>query len=493
MTLVVGVDSSTQSCKVEIRRVDDGALVGRGRAAHPTTHPPRSEQHPEDWWAAFVAALGAALGEVDRSRARRADVAGIAIAGQQHGLVVLDRAREVIRPAKLWNDTESAPDAGWLIDQLEGGAGAWATACGSVPVASFTITKLSWLHRSEPAHWSRLSHVLLPHDWLTWRLSGELATDRGDASGPGYWSGAAEGYRFDLLEIVDPKKDWEATVPRVYGPLEQVGRPFRVLAEQLGLPEGVAVAPGTGDNMAAALGIGLRPGDTALSIGTSGTVYSVAEHPTADATGAVAGFADATGRHLPLVCTLNATQVTDATAAWLGWEPARLERAALDTRPGAGGVVFIPYLAGERTPDRPDATGTLTGLRTSTRPEQLARAAFEGVVCGLLDGIDALDRAGVPAHTGRLIVLGGGSRSRAYRQILADLAGRPVTTVSADEHVAAGACVQAAAVLTQREFQEIAQAWHLDRPAGVVDSDARVDRQAVRSAYARARDAHAPG
>src|SRR5215204_6297865 len=251
MSLVVGVDSSTQACKVEIRRAEDGALVGHGRARHAPTSPPRSEQHPEEWWVAFVAALGAALGELDRSGARRADLAGIAIAGQQHGLVALDRAREVVRPAKLWNDTEAAPDAAWLLEQLEGGAGGWAAACGSVPVASFTIAKLSWLHRSEPAHWARLSYVLLPHDWLTWRLSGALVTDRGDASGTGYWSAAREGYRFDLLGIVDDDKDWEAAVPRVCGPLDPVGEPFRVLAEQLGLPPGVVVAPGTGDNMAA--------------------------------------------------------------------------------------------------------------------------------------------------------------------------------------------------------------------------------------------------
>jgi xylulokinase len=492
MPYVVGVDSSTQSCKVEVRDAENGTLVGRGRASHPATNPPRSEQHPDEWWAALITALGAAFAELDRSGARRDDVAGIAIGGQQHGLVALDDTRQTIRPAKLWNDTESAPDAAWLIDHLEGGAGAWAEACGTVPVASLTITKLSWLHRSEPAHWARLAHVLLPHDWLTWRLCGELVTDRGDASGTGYWSAATEQYRFDLLEIVDGEKDWEAAVPRVSPPLEPVGQVFRVLGEQLGLPEGVVVAPGTGDNMAAALGIGLGPGDLAVSIGTSGTAYAVADRPTADPTGAVAGFADATGRHLPLVCTLNATQVTDTAAAWLGWDLAALERAAVDARPGAGGVVFIPYLAGERTPDRPAATGTLTGLRTSTRPEQLARAAFEGVVCGLLDGIDALDRAGVPTSDGRLIVLGGGSRSLAYRRILADLAGRTVTTMTADEHVAAGACVQAAAVLSQADPQEIAQTWGLDHPAGVVDPDARVDRAAVRDAYARARDAHAP-
>ena len=436
-----------------MRDADSGALVSSGRNPHPPTTPPRSEQDPAAWWAALEPLL-------------RDDVDAIAVAGQQHGLVALDARHEVVRPAKLWNDTESAPDAAWLLDRLEGGAAAWAAACGSVPVASFTITKLSWLHRTEPERFGRLAHVLLPHDWLTWKLTGELVTDRGDASGTGYWSPASGEWRTDLLSIVDGDVDWAARLPRVLGPLEAAGAWGDAI-----------VGPGTGDNMAAALGLGLRPGDVALSLGTSGTVYAVAERPAADASGAVAGFADATGRFLPLVCTLNATRVTDTVAALLGVDHDELDALALSAPAGAGGAVLVPYFDGERTPNRPGATGTLAGLGSSHGRAEVARAAFEGVVCGLLDGLDALVAAGVDVD-GRLFLLGGGARSAAYRRVVADLTGRPVIVPDAPEHVAAGACVQAAAVLHGR-FPD----WDL-AAGSVIDPDGRVDRDAIRAHYA---------
>ncbi len=370
--LVAGVDSSTTATKVEVRELDSGRPVGRGSAPHPRTHPPRSEQDPAAWWAAFESAW---------QQAGAPEVEAISVAGQQHGMVALDETRAVIRPAKLWNDSESAPDAEWLIGQLAGGSQAWADACGVVPVASITITKLSWLHRAEPEAWRRLAHVLLPHDWLTLQLTGRLATDRGDASGTGYWSAATGSYRFDLLALVDGDRDWTEVVPPVLGPNDVAGH-WR----------GAQVGPGTGDNMAGALGVGLRPGDVAVSIGTSGTVYAVSDAPTADPSGAVAGFADASGRHLPLVCTLNATKVTDAVAGLLGIDHAGLDELALAAPPGAGGLSLLPYLDGERTPNRPTATGVLSGLRSDVTRAQLARAAVEGVVCGLLDGLDALGR-----------------------------------------------------------------------------------------------------
>ncbi len=349
------------------------------------------------------------------------EVDAISIAGQQHGMVTLDASGRVVRPAKLWNDTESAADAGWLLDQLAD-AQAWATACGSVPVAAFTITKLSWLHRSEPVAWQSMRRVLLPHDYLNYRLSAAAFTDRGDASGTGYWSPRDETYRFDLLAIVDADRDWSEVVPRVVGPREAHASVTRTAAEELGLRASPIVAPGTGDNMAAALGIGLQPGDVAMSLGTSGTVFAVDETSTADATGAVAGFADATGRFLPLVCTLNATLVTQAFAGLLGVTLDELDELALAGSAGANGLVLVPYLAGERTPNRPDASGILSGLRYDTGREQVARAAFEGVVCGLLDGLDALDDATTNPHDQRLFLVGGGARSAAYRQIVADLA-----------------------------------------------------------------------
>jgi xylulokinase len=467
MALVAGIDSSTTATKVEVRDVDTGRVVGRGASPHPPTQPPRSEQAPSAWWAAFTAAWRAA-GEPD--------VAAISAAGQQHGMVVLDEQREVVRPAKLWNDTESAPDAAWLIEQLGGGRAAWAEACGVVPVASITITKLSWLHRTEPESWRRLAHVLLPHDWLTLRLTGRLVTDRGDASGTGYWSAATGSYRADLLALVDQERDWSTALPAVLGPGDAAGE-WR----------GSVVAAGTGDNMAGALGVGLRAGDVAISVGTSGTVYAVSEDPVVDPSGTVAGFADATGRHLPLVCTLNATKVIDAVRRLLDVDHDAFDELALAAPPGAGGLTLLPYLDGERTPDRPTATGVLAGIRSDVSRQQLARAAVEGVVCGLLDGLDAL--AAFAPIGGRLLLLGGGARSRALRQVVADLTGRAVLVPDATEQVAAGACVQAAAVATGADPADIADRWRLGEGTVVEPGPAASAAAEVRDAYASLRAA----
>ena len=457
MTLVAGIDSSTQATKIEVRDAETGALVRTGRAPHPATAPPRSEQDPAAWWAAFEQAAVVA-GGLD-------DCAAVSIAAQQHGLVVTDATGTPFRPAKLWNDTESAPDAGWLLRQLDDGAEGWARACGSVPVAAFTITKLSWLHRTEPETFARIERVMLPHDWLTWKLTGEYSTDRGDASGTCYWSPATGEYRYDLLEIVDRDLDWPSALPPVCD---------------------AANALGTGDNMAAALGLGLAPGDVAISLGTSGTVFAVSETATADPTGAVAGFADATGRFLPLVCTLNATKVTDTVAHLLGVDHPSLDALALAAAPGADGLTVVPYFDGERTPNRPEARGALVGLHPGASREAVARAAYEGVVCGLLDGLDALRAVDVPVD-GRCFLIGGGARSAAYRQVVADLAQRPVTVVADDELVALGACVQASARTTGAAIAEVQSAWNLARGHEIEPSITANTAEAIRSAYAFAR------
>jgi xylulokinase len=482
MPLVMGVDSSTQSTKVEVRDSDDGSLVATGSAPHPPTRPPRSEQDPGDWWDALVVAIG-------RTGVR--DIAALSVAAQQHGMVAIDAAGAVLRPAKLWNDTESAPEAAAMIRQF--GAGRWARAVGSVPVASFTITKLAWLARHEPATFARLGTVLLPHDFLTYRLTGRLVTDRGDASGTGYWSPLEDRWRTDLLDRIvgaPSPGSWADRVPEVLGPSDPSDWVTASVYEILGLRGRPMCGPGTGDNMAGALGVGLQPGDAVVSLGTSGTVYAVSETAVVDPSGAVSGFADATGRYLPLVCTLNATQVTDAFARILGVDRDGLAKLALDGAPGAGGIVLLPYLNGERTPNRPDASGVLAGIRSDASREDVARAAFEGVVCSLLDGLDALAAAGV-AQDGRLLLVGGGSRSAAYRRIVADLSGLPVTVPDGDEHVATGACVQAAAVHNGVHPDDVIAAWGLGE-GEVVEPDEHVDREAVRAAYAAARDSAAP-
>ena len=471
--LAAGVDSSTQSTKVELRDIDTGELVARATALHPPTAPPVSEQHPEAWWTALVECFA-------QMSDHRDDVVAISVAGQQHGLVLLDDNGVPLRPAKLWNDTTSAPQAERLL--AEYGAARWARACGSVPVASFTITKLAWVVEHEPELVDRIARIMLPHDYLTWRLTGRHVTDRGDASGTGWFDPRANTYRDDLLElagVVDAKASWRSRLPEVLAPDTAAGELSGEAASVLGLDADVVVGPGSGDNMGAALGLGLKPGDVVVSLGTSGTVYGVSLTATADESGAVAGFADASGKFLPLVCTLNATKVTDTVARWLGVDTVGLANLALAASPVAEPTVLVPYFDGERTPNLPEATGVFTGLRNSTSREDLALAAHDGVLCGLLAGFDTLTAAGVDA-SGRLLLIGGGARSAAYRQRAADLRNAPVTVPDDDETVAVGAAVQAAAISTGTSTSEIAEAWNLGEGLTV---DPITDATNVRDLY----------
>jgi xylulokinase len=468
MTLVAGVDSSTQSCKVVVRDAGTGKLVRSGRAHHPDG----TEVHPDAWWTALSEAIAGA-GGLD-------DVAAVSVGAQQHGMVCLDESGAVVRKALLWNDTRSAQAAADLVTEL--GAPAWAEATGSVPVASFTVTKLRWLAEHEPDAAARTAAVCLPHDWLTWRLRngsgtvqsgqtdiGSLTTDRSDASGTGYWSPREERYRPDLLARAFGQVP---ELPRVLGPHDGAGN--------FSTPTGVQLGPGAGDNAAAALGLGAVPGDVIVSIGTSGTVYSVSAVPAADASGTVAGFADATGRFLPLIATLNAARVLDAAATLLGVDYAGLDRLALSTPAGADGLVLIPYLEGERTPNKPHATGAVHGLRLATStPGHFARAAIEGMLCALADGLDAV--LGQGSRLDRIILIGGGARSAAVRQIAPAIFGVPVLVPPAGEYVADGAARQAAWIaLGGTEPPQ----WTIDEPQRYQADPT----PAVRAAYANARE-----
>jgi xylulokinase len=434
VTLVAGVDTSTQACKVVVRDAGSGALVRAGRAPHPDG----TSVDPRAWLQAFTEAAAAA-GGLD-------DVAALSVGGQQHGMVCLDEDGAVVRDALLWNDVRSAGAAADLIRELGDGdeaAGrqAWADAVGLVPVASFTATKLRWLADAEPTNADRTAAVCLPHDWLTWQLSDDatlagLVTDRGDASGTAYWSARTGEYRFDLLERA--LRGRRPAVPRVAGPAEVVGA-LRGSSAVLG--------PGTGDNAAAALGLAARPGDVIVSIGTSGVVSAVSRTPATDPTGTVAGFADASGHHLPLVATMNAARVLDAAAALLCVDHQQLSDLALSAPSGAGGLVLVPYLEGERTPNLPRATGSVHGLtlRTST-PAYWARAAVEGLLCGLADGIEAVVAQGVTVE--RVLLIGGAARSPAVQQLAPGIFGRPVLVPPPGEYVADGAARQAAWALS---------------------------------------------
>ncbi len=450
--LVLGVDSSTQSTKVEVRDARSGSVVAVGAAPHPPTLPPVSEQDPRSWWGALRVACEQ-LGDV------RSDIVAMSVAGQQHGLVLLDAAGSPVRRAKLWNDTTSAGEAASLTAAL--GAGELARLVGSVPVASFTVTKLAWMLANEPHSMEQVARIMLPHDYLTWRLTGAHVTDRGDASGTGWWSPASGTYVPEVLDHVgSPGENWAALLPRVLAPTEVAGEITADAAFALGLPEGVTIGPGTGDNMAGALGLGLGPGDVVMSLGTSGVAYGVSDEPTRDATGRVAGFADATGRHLPLVCTLNATRVTDMVADWLGTDAAGLGDLAMAADESGRRPIIVPWFDGERTPNVPNGAGQLLELTTATTPADIALAAHDGVLCGLFDGVDALIEAGVSV-SGQLHLIGGGARSSAYRQRCADLWGQPVVRPDADETVATGAAVQAAAIALDEPMAETQQRWAL--------------------------------
>ena len=421
--LVLGIDSSTQSSKALLLRAEDGSTVETGR--HP--HPDGTEVDPRAWLAAVDAA---GQGLLPRA-------AAVAVGGQQHGLVALDDDGEPVRDALLWNDTRSALSAQDLIVEM-GGPQACADAVGSVLVASFTVTKLRWVRDHEPHAAQRIRRVMLPHDYLTWHLSGRAVaptTDRGDASGTGYWSPRDDAWRPDLAAAA---LGHDVDLPRVAGPAEIVGR----------VPSsGAVIGAGTGDNMAAALGLGAVDGDVIVSIGTSGVASMVTTTVSADASGLVCGFADATGRFLPLVCTLNASRVLDLTARLLGVDHERLSAMALAGAAGAHGLTLLPYLDGERTPNRPDASGTLHGLTSQTTPDDLARAAVEGLLCSLADAVDHLTQAtGATPH--RVLLIGGGARSAAVCALAPAILGLPVVVPRPDEYVARGAARQAAWVLS---------------------------------------------
>ncbi|MBH0054520.1 xylulokinase [Salinibacterium sp. SWN139] len=440
MTLVAGIDSSTQSCKIVIVDAATGALVRTGRASHPTG----TEVDPNAWWVALNEAITEA-GGLD-------DVSAISVGGQQHGMVVLDAVGRVIRPALLWNDTRSAAAA----DALSAEFPDLAERTGSKPVASFTSTKLRWLRDAEPENAALVAAVCLPHDWLTWRLRGfgpenpalsELTTDRSDASGTGYFNAVTNEYDLDVLGAALGRDASAITLPRIVAPGESAGTvAVSTLAASVTANAAISVACGAGDNAGAALGLGARTGDVVVSIGTSGTVFAVTEIQVPDATGTVAGFADASGIFLPLVATMNAARVLDSTATLLGVTHDELGILALEATPGASGLVLQPYFEGERTPNLPDATATLFGmtLASTTRPS-LARAAIEGLLCGLADGLDALGRQGVSAE--RILLIGGAAQNPAVSTIASQVFAVPVVVPEPAEYVALGAAAQAAWVL----------------------------------------------
>jgi len=439
--LIAGVDSSTQSVKVVIREANTGELVREGRAAHPDG----TEIDPALWNSALDTALSNA-GGLD-------GVAAISIAGQQHGMVALDSNGTVIRPALLWNDTRSA-QAALDLNREQGGNAQISRKVGSVLVASFTASKLRWMADHEPQNAAKVAAVALPHDWLSWQLQGgkdlnKLFTDRSDASGTGYFDPTTSHYREDILRLA-LRHDSEIVLPTIIAPNKFGGT----------TSTGIPIAAGAGDNAGAALGLQAQPGDVVISLCTSGTAFAVSDTPTHDSSGAVAGFADATGRFLPLVCTLNAARILDAATRILGKTHDEVGALALSSVAGAHGLTLLPYFEGERTPNRPDATGVFSGMNlNNSNPADIARAMIEGMMCGLTDAVDALIALGVSVN--RIVIIGGAAKNSAIPVIASALMGREVVVPPAGEYVADGAAKQAAwALLGQMPQWNLGEVTH---------------------------------
>ncbi|HEY3754711.1 MAG TPA: xylulokinase [Opitutaceae bacterium] len=439
MSLFIGIDSGTQSTKAVLVDVDAGAVVAQARAPHTLIEglpPGAAEQHPGEWTAAMDQTIREVLAHVDRTRVR-----GIGISGQQHGFVPLDAEGQVIRPAKLWCDTGTAEECALLTRKL-GGEKAIVRKIGLPFLPGYTAPKILWLKRHEPKNYQRLRHVLLPHDYLNFHLTGHYRMEPGDASGTALldirrrtWSSAA-------INAIDPKlAEW---LPPLFGSDMPHGslRPDR--ARDYGLSETVVVSAGGGDNMMGAIGTGnVRPGVVTASLGTSGTIYAHSTKPVVDPAGEIAAFCGSTGGWMPLLCTMNVTTITESFRGLFGFDHAALDQAVSSVPPGAEGLLLLPFFAGERTPNLPQGSGVAFGLTASnTTPAHWARAAMEGVTFGLNFGLERLRRLGLRPKEIR--VTGGGARSPVWRQLMADMFGVPVVGMRDEEGAALGAALQAA-------------------------------------------------
>jgi len=428
--LFLGLDVGTQGTKGLLVDAERRAVVARASSSYDLIAglpPGAAEQHPATWIDAVrdVARELLAAPGVEAGR-----VAGVGVSGQQHGLVVLDARGEVVRPAKLWCDTSTANEAREL-----------SAAFGHAVPAGFTAPKVAWLARHEPESWARTRSVLLPHDYVNFRLTGAKTMEAGDASGTGFFDPEARAFHPGEVARTDPR------LAECLPPLLATGAAAGALdaagAELLGLRPGVPVAAGGGDNMLSAVGSGAtRPGVVVVSLGTSGTVFAYAERPVVDPEGCIAPFCGSVGGWLPLLCVMNVTGVTEEVRAAFGSTHAELTAAAEAVPPGCGGLTWVPYLVGERVPNLPEAAGSLLGMRPGhLAPGVLYRAALEGTSLNLGWGVDRMRRLGIDASEVRLV--GGAARNPLWRAILADVLGCPVVRLAEPESAALGAALQA--------------------------------------------------
>ena len=484
VTMYLGIDCGTQGTKALVMDAD-GGVHGRGYAAHALTERGTGarEQEPAWWVAALKMAVTQAVGAAGSS----VRIAALGVSGQQHGLVVLDEAMQVIRPAKLWNDTETAPENAELVAHF-GGAKAWSERFGIVPLTGYTVSKLLWLKKHEPQNFARVRHVLLPHEYLNFYLTGKVSAEQGDASGTGYFDPRKGEWAREVLDFIDGGTgQLFAALPALRGVDEAVGTVLPAVAVELGLTADCLVASGGGDNMMGAIGTGnVRAGVVTLSLGTSSTVYAFQEHASEDESGCVAPFCASSGGWLPLVCTMNATNVVTQTLNVLGLGVAEIEEALGGTAPGADGLVMIPFFNGERTPDLPGARGNLSGISSNNFTQgNLVRAAVEGVSFGILNGLDLILRGGT---VDQILVIGGGSKSAAWRQLLADASGVAVAVPMEEEAGCMGGAMQALYLVTREPFAAIAQRCIRLAPekGAVPNGGLKAGYDAARAAYAEA-------
>lgn len=439
MSLFIGIDSGTQSVKAIVLDLEAGKVIAEARAPHtlitglPAGH---MEQHPQEWAAAMDQVIAAVAAKIDGSRVR-----GIGVSGQQHGFVPLDANGEVIRPAKLWCDTSTIEECAIITKKL-GGEKAAIRKTGNLIMPGFTAPKILWLKRHEPAHYKRLRHVLLPHDYLNFYLTGNYFMEYGDASGTALMDVRKRLWSRDVITAIDKKlADW---LPDISASHEAAGVLKGELAAKYGFGDSVIVSAGGGDNMMGAIGTGnVVAGVVSASFGTSGTIYAYADKPVVDPAGEIAAFSSSSEGWLPLLCTMNVTTVTEQARALFDLDYKALDATVQSVPAGAGGLVLLPYLAGERTPNVPAGSGALIGLSQKTfNAAYLTRAMMEGVTLGMNYGLRRLETLGVRAREIR--VTGGGAKSAVWRQLMADIFGVPVVGMIEEEGAALGGALQAA-------------------------------------------------
>ncbi len=440
MELFLGIDCGTQGTKAVLFD-KDGVEHGRGHATHRLIEKPTGtrEQHPE-WW--VEAMITATRGALRQSEVAPDAIKAIGVSGQQHGLVVLDEKMRSIRPAKLWNDTETSPQNLEMLEKL-GGPSAWFERIGIIPLTGYTLSKLLWLKQQEPQNFARICHILLPHEYLNYWLTGRPAAEFGDASGTAYFDVRRRIWAAEPLAAIDGGTGLlERALPELVEPDAIVGTLRPSAAAALGLSSACLVSAGGGDNMMGAIGTGnVTEGVVTISLGTSSTVYSFSDGPVGDRDGRIAPFCSSTGGWLPLVCTMNATNVTAKMLSLLGRELSFVTEALQASPPGAEGITAIPFLNGERTPDLPHATGSLLGLSAhNLSAANLMRATVEGVTFGVLMGLELILGG---TQVNQIQVIGGGSRSQGWRQLIADTTGSVVQVPATEEAGCLGAALQA--------------------------------------------------